>query len=206
MAQKPMIGILGLQGDIEEHYSAMLRVKKKTDIEVCIAKTREEIEKCDGLIIPGGESTTMCKLIMDYRLQNAIASRKALMGTCAGLILMASRIVNGTEMQKPLGLLDIEVVRNAYGSQVDSFSKELEITLGSERIKLKGVFIRAPVISNVWGKTKVISLEKIDEKRNEVYAVEKKCEDSYYLGLTFHPELNTDVVHEYFAKNTYVYE
>ncbi|MEM3609558.1 MAG: pyridoxal 5'-phosphate synthase glutaminase subunit PdxT, partial [Candidatus Anstonellales archaeon] len=142
------IGVLGLQGDIEEHLNILEKIKNENKLDFTYArvKTKSEIEKCKGLIIPGGESTTLSKLIEYYALYDVIRSKSHILGTCAGLILMAKNIEGKKEWQKSLDLLDITVSRNAYGSQIHSFSEKSKIILDNNEYELVETFIRAPKI------------------------------------------------------------
>lgn len=181
------IGILALQGAFIEHQQAIVHCGGQA-LQI---RTARELEQVDGLIIPGGESTTIGKLMKNYQLDLAIKAKyeqgMAIWGTCAGMILLAKDIV---EMDQPmLGLMDIAVVRNGFGRQVDSFETDLEIdTIG----KVNGVFIRAPYVQKVWGKTRVMAC--YDDKI-------VMAEEDRLLVTAFHPELTRDnCIHEYFLK------
>lgn len=181
------IGILALQGAFIEHEQAI----KKCGAEARQIRTREELEQVDGLIIPGGESTTIGKLMKATRLDEKIIEKyqagMPIWGTCAGMILLAREIV---DMQQPgLELMNITVIRNAFGRQVDSFETELEITgLGICR----GVFIRAPYVQKVAGEARILAYHE-----DKIVMVE----EGRLLATAFHPELTQDTgVHEYFLK------
>ncbi len=183
------IGILAVQGDFALHQQVLNRLK----IENLPVRTPEELKVCDGLIIPGGESTTFMKLMKFYKLDLAIkrfVSKKSVFGTCAGLIIMAGRINNhGVES---LNLIDIDVARNAYGRQVDSFIDTLQLSVGRKDITFEGVFIRAPKILRSGEGVKILGYHQTDI----VMAETKQC-----LVTTFHPELTRDTrIHEYFLK------
>ncbi|MCX8167168.1 MAG: pyridoxal 5'-phosphate synthase glutaminase subunit PdxT [Candidatus Micrarchaeota archaeon] len=197
------VGILALQGDVEEHYNALQKVKNKPDFKISIvkAKTKKDIEESDALIIPGGESTTLSRLIEYYDLYDLIKNKRFILGTCAGLILMSKDILGKREWQKSLELLDITVSRNAYGSQVHSFSQKGIITLGKNSYEIVQTFIRAPKIVTV-NSDKVRVISKLDD---EITGVELKTDKVHYIGLTFHPELETELVHEYFVKSIHNY-
>jgi len=183
------VGVLALQGAVQEHLKALARC----DVEACEVRTAEEVAACDGLIIPGGESTTIGKLMDRYGLMGAIedlaASGRPLLGTCAGMILMAKNIVAGVEGQPRLALMDVTVERNAFGRQVDSFEAEIEFR-GVEGGPVRAVFICAPVIREVGEGVEVLAT----------------CEDKIVaarqrnlLALSFHPELTSDPrIHRYF--------
>lgn len=179
-----VVGVLGLQGDVVEHAEMLGRLGR----EVRVVKSVSDAEGLEGLIIPGGESTTMGKLIRREGLEEAIKSASfPIFGTCAGTILLARRIA-GTE-QYSLGLMEMEVERNAYGRQKESFEAEVEIpALGG---RYKAVFIRAPVIKRV-DRGEVLA----EYRGSPVLVREGRC-----LAATFHPELTSDTrVHQYFLE------
>ena len=182
------IGVLALQGAFIEH----IRTLQKLGVEAVEVRTSEELQSLDGLIIPGGESTAMLKLARHYHLvkplQQMAKEGKPIMGTCAGMILLANTITD-SDMQT-LCLMDIEVRRNAFGRQVDSFETDLAIPqLGGELFH--SVFIRAPYIEHVGNG--VETLARLDD--GTVVAGRQKN----LLALAFHPELSHDTrLHEYF--------
>ena len=182
------IGVLALQGDYAKHVEAV----ERSGARAVLVKLPEEMEKLDGLIIPGGESTTVGKLMSRFGVDDAIIRRfKAGMpvfGTCTGMILLAKEI-EGSD-QPRLGLMNIAVRRNAFGRQIDSFETDLDIPeLGVRPVR--AVFIRAPVVTSVENSAKVLA--KLDDGR-VVLVREGNC-----LAAAFHPELTDDVrVHEYF--------
>jgi 5'-phosphate synthase pdxT subunit len=180
-ARSPRIGILALQGDVREHANALRDVGAEP-IEVRLPR---DLVGLDGLILPGGESTTMRKLIDLYGLREPIVALAhggaALYGTCAGMILLADRIADGEE--PVLRLLDITVERNAYGRQLDSFEADLAIpSLGDE--PLHGVFIRAPVVSQVGPEVEVLARDA----DGRPIAVRQ----GNVMATAFHPELTAD--------------
>jgi len=181
------IGVLGLQGAIPEHVKAL----EKSGAETIIVKKAEHLEGLDGLVLPGGESTTMRRLMDQYGLFDTIKSfamDKPVFGTCAGLILMAKQI----EGQKGphLALMDINVRRNAFGRQVASFEADLMIEGVAD--DFVGVFIRAPYILEVGSDVEVLS--KYDGK---IVAARQ----GHFLTCAFHPELTDDArFHQYFVK------
>lgn len=179
-----LIGVLGLQGDVAEHASAL----QKLHADVRIVKKASHVKGLRGLIIPGGESTTIGKLMVKYGLPEAIKEHKpAIYGTCAGTILLAKEIV-GSE-QFSLNLLDIAVERNAYGRQRESFEADISIPALGEK-PFRGVFIRAPVIKRVGKNVEVLAEH---EERSVLVKQDK------YLASTFHPELTGDLrIHKYF--------
>jgi pyridoxal 5'-phosphate synthase pdxT subunit len=181
------IGILDLQGDVSEHFEALKKALKKMNVESDIlkVKTVSDLSKCDGLIISGGESTVIGKLMDKIGMKLAIIEQNIpVMGTCAGLVLLATE----TDYEQPLlGLIDMKVKRNGFGRQKASFEEEIEI-FGS---KYEGIFIRAPYIEEL--KDGVI-LAKL---RGKIIAV--AC--GRHIATAFHPELTDDTrIHEYFIK------
>ena len=180
-ARRPRIGVLALQGDVREHANALREVGAEP-IEVRLPR---DLVGLDGLILPGGESTTMRRLIDLYGLREPIVALAhggaALYGTCAGMILLADRIADGDE--PVLRLLDITVERNAYGRQLDSFEADLAIpSLGDQ--PLHGVFIRAPVVSEVGPDVEVLARD-LDGRPIAV-------RQGRVMATAFHPELTGD--------------
>ena len=182
------IGVLALQGDFEEH----CLVLKKLGVEAVEVRLPEELEGLDGLILPGGESTTIGKLARTYGLLEALERRSdslPMWGTCGGLVFMARDV----GMDQPiLGIMDVVVQRNAFGRQVDSFEEELEIS-GLEGGSFHGVFIRAPVITAVGPDVEILCRLK----DGRIVAVRQ----GNLLATSFHPELTSDPrVHEFFLR------
>jgi 5'-phosphate synthase pdxT subunit len=180
-ARRPRVGILAVQGDVAEH-AAALRDVGAEPVEVRLPRDLAGVE---ALILPGGESTAMRRLIDAYGLGepilNLAASGAPMWGTCAGMILLARRIADGDNPVFPL--LDIEVRRNAYGRQLDSFEADLEVpALGEE--PLHAVFIRAPVVSDVGPGVEVLATDHL----GRVVAVR----EGRLLATAFHPELTGD--------------
>ena len=186
---KKRIGVLALQGDYLLHQQTLEKIKQNG----ILVRTKEELKSCDALIIPGGESTTIRKLALENGLFDAIKNfgkEKPLMGTCAGLILLAKE-VSDSKAEETLALLDIAVKRNAYGRQIHSFVQVGKVNLQNGNPNFEMVFIRAPKIVNV-GKT----VERIGFCDDEVVVVR----DRNLLGLSFHPELTADTrIHQYFV-------
>ena len=177
----PRIGVLALQGAVREHVEAIRDVGG----EPVLVRLPRDLEHLDALILPGGESTTMRKLIDRYGLRApilAMANAGApMLGTCAGMILLADRLDGGEE--PILGLLDVSVERNAYGRQLDSFEADVDIpVLGGE--PLHGVFIRAPVVSDVGPGVEVLARDP----DGRPIAVRQ----GRVLATAFHPELTQD--------------
>lgn len=164
------------------------------NIEVVEVKCKGGFSGLDGLIIPGGESTTLGKLITSNGLWGEIKKVKNIFGTCAGAILLAKKVV-GQEKggQRFLELMDIEAGRNAYGSQKHSFEEELDTPFGTVR----AVFIRAPKIRPLSPACVVLA----KSKSGEPLAISQKTEKGLYLATSFHPELSTTAFHEYFIRN-----
>lgn len=185
------IGVLALQGDFAEHISML----KKLGVETAEVRLPKHLDGLDGLIIPGGESTTIGKLAVAYDLLDPLkefGKTRAIWGTCAGAIFLSKDI--GRD-QPLLGLMDIKVQRNAFGRQVDSFETDLEIdelykATGTEH-PYHAVFIRAPIIETVGKKVKVLSA--LEDGR--IVA----AQEGHLLATSFHPELTEDTrFHEYF--------
>ncbi|MFN3699109.1 MAG: pyridoxal 5'-phosphate synthase glutaminase subunit PdxT [Dictyoglomus sp.] len=184
------IGILAIQGSIIEHKKMLEKLK----VEPVLVKKPEDIDYIEGIILPGGESTTFLTILENRslftKLQRRLKEGLPAMGTCAGLILLAKEIENHPE-QKSLGILDVIVSRNAYGRQRESFTTSLKIPVLGEK-EFECVFIRAPQIVKVGNDVKVQAT--FDEK--PIFVEEKNI-----IGLTFHPELTEDTrIHEYFLK------
>ena len=173
------VGILELQGDFELHHN-ILRELGYTSFSV---KESTDLENLDGLIIPGGESTTMSLLIDSFNLRKSIldfSKENPILGTCAGLILMARAIEDESKVN-PLGILDIEVSRNAYGRQIMSRKENITIESDSKIFDMEVTLIRAPKILKINKSINVIA--EIDNSPAAVF-------DGRHMGLSFHPELN----------------
>lgn len=185
------IGVLALQGDFQKHIHILSLVEGVTAFGV---RSSEEIETCDGIVIPGGESTTVGKLMVRGGLDEALRRRAsegaAVFGTCAGMILLAKEIENSD--QPRLGLMDITVRRNAFGRQVDSFEADLAVPeIGGEPVR--GVFIRAPYVTAVRPPARAAAWLSTGEV---VMVRQGDC-----LAAAFHPELTDDLrIHRYFAQ------
>lgn len=181
------IGVLALQGDFAKHLQS-IAVVGAVGTEV---RKIEDLAACDRLIIPGGESTTLGILIQRHGLAEAISEKvkegMPIWGTCMGMILLAKRVVG--RQQFSLGLLDVEVERNAFGAQVHSFEEDLTIT--GFKTPFHAVFIRAPAVTSVGS-----SVEALAVCRDKTVAVRQ----GHLLATAFHPELTNDArFHEYFA-------
>jgi 5'-phosphate synthase pdxT subunit len=183
------IGVLALQGDVREHLASL----EGLGVEAFRVRRPEELERCDGLVIPGGESTTMVKLARNFELLEPLRARVAAgmpaFGTCAGMILLADRIVDGVEGQETIGGLDITVRRNAFGRQVDSFEEDLPFAGLADPIH--AVFIRAPWVERVGE-----SVEVLASAGGHPVAVRQGT----VLATSFHPEVGGDArVHGVFV-------
>lgn len=181
------IGVLGLQGAVREHVKAL----EASGAETVVVKRADQLEDLDGLVMPGGESTTMRRLMDKYDLFDtvkAFAKEKPVFGTCAGLILMAAKIEG--QAGPHLALMGINVRRNAFGRQVQSFEAELKVEGVADNFN--GVFIRAPYILDVDPGVEVLA--KYEDK---IVAARQ----GHYLTAAFHPELTEDYrMHAYFVK------
>ncbi len=183
------IGVLALQGDFALHLKSLDAI----GIRALQVRGCRELEACDGVILPGGESTTFLKLMRESSLFNALkrfSLKKPVMGTCAGLIVLAETVLNdGFETLK---LIDVEVQRNAYGRQIHSFMEKIEIPLFNENPLFEGVFIRAPKILRMDEKIQALGF-----LGNEVVM----ARNASILVTTFHPELTPDTrIHRYFVE------
>jgi len=184
------IGILALQGDFAKH-EAML---KSLHVDTLLVKKAKELDACDGLVIPGGESTTLTKLMRLYGMYEPIREfslTRPIMGTCAGMIMLASEVDD--ERITPLQLIDISVKRNAYGRQIDSFISEVKLPFLANDSPFRAIFIRAPQITAVGSDVEI--LLELDKKPVMV-------RNRNILALAFHPELTDDSrIHRYFLEN-----
>lgn len=184
------IGVLALQGAFREH----IRVLRRLGAEAKEVRLAQHLAGLDGLILPGGESTTVSKLATDYRLLDPMRDLAAgglpLWGTCAGLILLARNTGDDLPL---IGALDVRVKRNAFGRQVDSFEADLAVSVLAEPERpFRAVFIRAPLISHIGPDVKVLA--KLEDT-NGVVAVQQ----GRLMGTAFHPELtDDDRFHQYF--------
>ncbi|HSB46411.1 MAG TPA: pyridoxal 5'-phosphate synthase glutaminase subunit PdxT [Candidatus Bilamarchaeum sp.] len=187
------IGVLAFHGDVIEHVRAAEAAASGLSLEcaVCEVRTKEGLGNLDGLIIPGGESTNFYKLIQREGMLEGIRKIRCIFGTCAGAIMLAKSIHNIEEGQKTLALMDIEIDRNAYGRQSESFEDDIDTKLG----KIHAVFIRAPRIRSVGEGVSILA-----ERNGEAVACEQETAGGYYLAACFHPELTTTKFHAHFLK------
>ena len=188
------IGVLALQGDFSLHQVSLERM----NVETTLVRKPTELHGCTGLIMPGGESTTLIKLLHNIGLVDpirAFAQHHPIFGTCAGSILLATHVSNYP--MEPLGLINASIERNAYGRQVDSFIDSLELKLDGKITAFEGVFIRAPKIQTVGPDVNVLGLNKLEQSSEETVVL---AENERVLIATFHPELTEDnLVHRYFV-------
>lgn len=205
------IGVLGFQGDVIEHINATKQAAKKLNlpVEVIEVRTSEDLENVVGLIIPGGESTVLQKLCKRAGIFEKLKKIKHIMGTCAGAIMLAKKIHHAEEGQKTLELMDIEVDRNAYGRQNESFEGEVDVNFAPRQSteKIPAIFIRAPKILSVGKNVRILaathdaSPKKQKRAQKNILACEQReqSENSHhYIAVCFHPELTSTKFHEYF--------
>ena len=195
------IGVVAVQGAVSEHVEALRNAMEKSKIDGSVVYVRnlKDLNDVSGIVVPGGESTTISKLTLNAGMHEKItelAKKGApILGTCAGTILLAKE---GDEQVKQtstklLGLLDMKVLRNAYGRQVNSFEADVNVPEIGDK-PFRAVFIRAPTITRVWNGTKVWA-----EYKDTIIGTKKEN----ILALTFHPELSDDLrIHEYFLAMT----
>ncbi|MCO7238506.1 MULTISPECIES: pyridoxal 5'-phosphate synthase glutaminase subunit PdxT [unclassified Aeromicrobium] len=192
----PTIGVFALQGDVREHVQAL----QALGADVVAVRREEELDRVDGLVIPGGESTTMIKLADVFGVADAFRRRIAeglpTFGTCAGMIMLADRIVDGADGQTTFGGLDVTVRRNAFGRQVDSFEAQVPFTTFPDPVH--AVFIRAPWVEQVGPDVEVLARVPVvldaatgddDERADRIVAVRQGA----LLATSFHPEVGDDL-------------
>lgn len=189
------VGVLALQGDVREH----LRALEDCGVEALPVRRAEEIAEVDALVIPGGESTTIAHLAQTFGVFDLIAQRikggLPVYGSCAGMILLADRVLDATADQKTFGGMDITVRRNAFGRQVDSFEIDVAIE-GLSNTAMRAVFIRAPWVEQIGPGVQVLS-SVMREGVSHPVAVRQ----AHMLATSFHPELTEDSrIHRYFIQ------
>ena len=192
MGSGPVIGVLGLQGDVAEHARALSATGAKP---VTVRRT-DELDDVDGLVIPGGESTTMWKLAVIFDLMDPLRKRVGaglpVFGSCAGMIMLADRLLDGIDGQETVGGIDMTVRRNAFGRQVDSFESDISVA-GIEDPPFRAVFIRAPWVEETGGQVEVLGT---DPATDRIVAVRQ----GPLLATSFHPELTGDArIHRLFV-------
>ena len=186
MSTAPVVGVLALQGDVREHV-AMLQRAGATPVTV---RRPAELDRVDGLVMPGGESTTMSKLARSFELLDPLRERLRDglpgFGTCAGMILLADRIEGGVVGQETFGGLDVVVRRNAFGRQVDSFEADLDVV--GFRDPFHALFIRAPWVEKVGSDVHVVAKVASGHEVGRIVAVRQ----ANLLATSFHPEITGD--------------
>ena len=201
------IGVLALHGDVIEHIHATEAAAKNlcsnlfsnsqefenkySRIEIIEIRTKKDLRDLNALIIPGGESTTLSMLCEREGMFGDMKKIKNIFGTCAGAILLAKKVRHAIPGQKTLGLMDIEVDRNAYGRQTESFEKDIRTSFGN----VHAIFIRAPKIIKTGRDVRILAKDG-----KETLACEERRENRFYMAATFHPELTSTIFHEYFLK------
>jgi len=175
------VGVLALQGAFRLHVKALERL----GVEAIEVRSLENFDDSEALIIPGGESTTMSFLLESSGIFDSLRERSAegmpILGTCAGMILLSSKITDGRSDQKPLNLMGVEIRRNGYGRQIDSFESDLSIE-GFDK-SFRGIFIRAPLVEGVSEEVEVLA---------EVNERPVMCRQGSIIATSFHPELADD--------------
>jgi 5'-phosphate synthase pdxT subunit len=189
---RPVIGVLALQGDVAEH----LRALREVGAQACLVRRPSELDAVDGLIIPGGESTTMWKLAEIFEvaepLRKRIGGGMPAFGSCAGMIMLAARLSDSASGQETFGAIDMTVRRNAFGRQVDSFESDLAVS-GIGAAPYRAVFIRAPWVEETGPDVEVLAKEPV---AGRIVAVRQGS----VLATSFHPELTADRrIHELFV-------
>jgi pyridoxal 5'-phosphate synthase pdxT subunit len=190
----PTVGVLALQGDVREHLAMLARC----GVACGTVRRADELAAVDGLVVPGGESTTIVKLARAFGLldplRDAVASGLPVLGTCAGMILLADRIEGGIAGQETLGGLDVVVRRNAFGRQVDSF--EADVAVAGLAEAFHAVFIRAPWVEKVGSDVEVVATVASGPAAGRIVAVRQ----GGLLATSFHPEVTGDHrIHDLFV-------
>ncbi len=186
----PLIGVFALQGDVREHI-AMLELAGARAVPV---RRPRELPDLDGIVLPGGESTTMYKLARTFELfeplRDAIRDGLPAFGTCAGMIMLADRIEGGILGQETIGGLDVVVRRNAFGRQVDSFEADVDVEVGEQAgpFSFHAVFIRAPWVEKVGQGVEVVARVASGDAVGRIVAVRQ----ANLLATSFHPEITGD--------------
>ncbi|SEB87301.1 pyridoxal 5'-phosphate synthase glutaminase subunit PdxT [Rhodococcus koreensis] len=194
---RPLVGVLALQGDVREHLAAL----NDSGADAVGIRRPEELEKIDGLVIPGGESTTMSKLLQIFELLEPLKARLRdglpAYGSCAGMILLASEILDTRPDAQHLGAIDMTVRRNAFGRQVDSFESDLEFE-GIVGDPMRAVFIRAPWVERVGDEVQVLA--RVPESGGAAAGRIVAVRQGSVVATSFHPEVTGDRrVHELFV-------
>jgi 5'-phosphate synthase pdxT subunit len=200
MVNKLTIGVIGIQGAISEHLKTMKHALKVTNIsgKVFVIKDKNDLKKIDAMILPGGESTTISRVLYRSDLYDIILNRihddnLPIMGTCAGCVILASEVSNDEKEVNLLSVMDMKVQRNAFGRQKESFEYNIEIKGFSK--PYTAVFIRAPAIEKVWNNCEILA------SFNKKIVMAKQ---NSFLALSFHPELTNDFrIHRLFLDMVY---
>ncbi|MEJ5944619.1 pyridoxal 5'-phosphate synthase glutaminase subunit PdxT [Pseudokineococcus basanitobsidens] len=207
MSASPVVGVLGLQGDTREH----LRALAAAGVEAVVVRRPDELAAVHGLVLPGGESTVIDKLLRVFELREPLVDRIVdglpVYGSCAGMILLADRLLDGTHDQQTLGGLDVTVRRNAFGRQVDSFETDLELAGVTDRDwpspgpedggSVHAVFIRAPWVEDAGPGVEPLGVVPSGPAAGRIVAVRA----GNLLATSFHPEITGDTrVHRLFAE------
>ena len=200
MSSSPLrIGVLAVQGDVREH----VHVLSSLGAQASGVRRPRELDEVDAIVIPGGESTTMDKLVRAFELYDPLRKRIAdgmpAYGSCAGMIMLADRIADARPDQQTLGGLDMTVRRNAFGRQVDSFEEDLHMpeVVGADGEPVRAVFIRAPWVEQVGEGVQVLATVESGPAAGHIVAVRQ----GNLLATSFHPEVTGDHrVHEYFVQ------
>jgi 5'-phosphate synthase pdxT subunit len=197
LVTRPLIGVLALQGDVREHRYAL----EASGADVLEVKTPEALERVQGLVFPGGESTTMSKLAVAFGLLEplrlAVHGGLPAYGSCAGMIMLADRIVDPRSDQQTIGGLDVLVRRNAFGRQVDSFEADLHAPKIAGDDVMRAVFIRAPWVEAIGDGVEVLARIEGGPRAGTIVAVQQ----GNVMATSFHPEITADHrVHDYFVR------
>jgi 5'-phosphate synthase pdxT subunit len=183
MSQRPAIGVLALQGDVREH----LRLLASLGVPAVAVRRPSELDAVAGLVLPGGESTTMIRLARTFELLEPVRERLAdgmpAFGTCAGMILLADRVLDGIAGQETFGGIDITVRRNAFGRQVDSFEEDIQVAGVDEPVH--AVFIRAPWVESAGADVEVLATVEAGPAAGRIVAVRQ----GPLMATSFHPEV-----------------
>jgi len=198
MSQSPRVGVLAIQGDVREHINHLTALGAQG----VLVRSVSELDDLQGLIIPGGESTTMSILAKKNNLFDRLrdlATQIPMYGSCAGLIMLANKILDGRPDQETIGGLDIVAARNAFGRQVDSFEIDLNMPkLGAD--PFRGVFIRAPLVVSVGQSVEILAhipKETFADDQDRIVAVRQ----GNLIATSFHPEIVPDLrIHQYFLE------
>lgn len=191
------IGVLALQGDFREHMASLESLE--ADLEISAVRHASEVAEIEALVIPGGESTTIAKLARSFGLfatiQDRVAAGMPAYGSCAGMILLADRLVDAAKGQETFGGIDMTVRRNAFGRQIDSFEMDIDFA-GVSGGAIKGVFIRAPWVEEIAPHVEVLA-SVMQDGRSHPVAVRQ----GNLFATSFHPEISGDNrVHRYFVQ------